>query len=282
MNHRTTLCLLLLLAFLAAVPAAGSEEAVLTVGDDKVSVDEVLYLLGLEIGGNDALAALRMKEMTEEERGDFLERVSTALLFYRGAVLKGLHLDPKIAAQLRWNQVNLLANTYIASLAPRLAFGEKELKAAYEKNREKYVRKGSARIRHIFVTSKEKGRSALLALLSGEDFFSVAGRLSEDSASSASGGEAGWIEEGTLPESLDRLVFSAPINTVLGPVEAGAGFYIFEVLERREGRSLSFTEAKKLITADLEKAVLSGEAASLRKRFPVVSRPDALGSFPLR
>ncbi len=50
MNHRTTLCLLLLLAFLAAVPAAGSEEAVLTVGDDKVSVDEVLYLLGLEIG----------------------------------------------------------------------------------------------------------------------------------------------------------------------------------------------------------------------------------------
>lgn len=250
-------------------------------GDDKVSGDEILYLLSLELGGNDALAALRLKEMTEEERADFLERVSTALLFSRGAVLKGLHIDPKIAAQLRWNQVNLLANAYIASLEPRLTFGDNELKAAYEKNRQKYVRKGSARIRHIFVTSGEKGRSALLALLSGEDFYSVAGRLSEDSASSASGSETGWVEEGTLPESLDRLVFSAPLNTVLGPVEAGAGFYIFEVMERSEGRSLSFAEAKKLVASDLQKTVLSGEAASLRKRFPVILRPAALGNTPL-
>lgn len=281
MKCRSVFWLLVVLSLLAALPAAGSEEAVLTVGDDKVSGDEILYLLSLELGGNDALAALRLKEMTEEERADFLERVSTALLFSRGAVLKGLHIDPKIAAQLRWNQVNLLANAYIASLEPRLTFGDNELKAAYEKNRQKYVRKGSARIRHIFVTSGEKGRSALLALLSGEDFYSVAGRLSEDSASSASGSETGWVEEGTLPESLDRLVFSAPLNTVLGPVEAGAGFYIFEVMERSEGRSLSFAEAKKLVASDLQKTVLSGEAASLRKRFPVISRPAALGNTPL-
>ena len=101
MKCRSVFCLLVVLSLLAAFPAAGSEEAVLTVGDDKVSGDEILYLLSLELGGNDALAALRLKEMTEEERADFLERVSTALLFSRGAVLKGLHIDPKIAAQLR-------------------------------------------------------------------------------------------------------------------------------------------------------------------------------------
>lgn len=279
---RTAFCTLLVLVLLAAIPASGAGDTVLTVGDEKVSTDEILYLLGLELGGNDALAALAAKKMTEEERAGFLDRVSMALLFSRGAVLKGLHLDPKIAAQIRWNQINLLANAYIASLAPRLAFGEKELKDFYEKNREKYVRKGSVKIRHIYVTSGEKGRSALLALLSGEDFFSVAGRFSEDPASSLSGGEAGWVEEGTLPESLDRLVFSAPLNTVLGPVEAGGGFYIFEVQERKEARSLSFNEAKKLINGDLEKAVLSGEAASLARRFPVVSSPDILKRFPVR
>ncbi len=279
---RKAFCTILVFLLLAAVPSTVAAETALMVGDEKVSTDEILYLLGLELGGSDALAALAAKEMTKEERAGFLGRVSMALLFSRGAVLKGLHLDPKIAAQIRWNQINLLANAYIASLAPRLAFGEKELKAYFEKNREKYVRKSSARIRHIFITSGEKGRSALLALLSGEDFFSVAGRFSEDPDSSVSGGEAGWVEEGTLAESLDRLVFSSPLNTVVGPVEAGAGFFIFEVLERQEGRSLSFSEAKKLITADLEKAVLAGEASSLGKRFPVVSSPDILGRFPVR
>ncbi|MBL3539629.1 peptidylprolyl isomerase [Aminivibrio sp.] len=277
---RNAFCTLLVL--LAAASAAGAAETVLAVGDEKVSAEEILYLLGLEFGGNDALAALAAKEMTDEELNGFLGRVSMALLFSRGAVLKGLHLDPRIAAQIRWNQINLLANAYIASLAPRLAFGEKELKAAYEKNRKKYVRKGSARIRHIFVTSEEKGRSALLALLSGEDFFSVAGRFSEDPASFPSGGDARWVEEGTLPASLDRLVFSVPLNTVLGPVEAGDGFCIFEVLERKEPRSLTFAEAKKLVTADLEQSVLSEEAASLAGRFPVVSSPDILGRFPVR
>ncbi|NCB17827.1 MAG: hypothetical protein EOM65_16845, partial [Synergistales bacterium] len=97
---RTVFCTLLVLVLLAAIPASGAGDTVLTVGDEKVSTDEILYLLGLELGGNDALAALAAKKMTEEERTGFLDRVSMALLFSRGAVLKGLHLDPKIAAQI--------------------------------------------------------------------------------------------------------------------------------------------------------------------------------------
>ncbi len=48
-------------------PSAGSSsinrgsKTALMVGDEKVSTDEILYLLGLELGGSDALRAWRLK-----------------------------------------------------------------------------------------------------------------------------------------------------------------------------------------------------------------------------
>jgi peptidyl-prolyl cis-trans isomerase C len=277
MKKMTFFCFLLLITLLAAIPAASSEETVLTVGEEKVSHDEILYLIGIELGESDALAAVAAREMSLDERAVFLDRVSMALLFSRGAILKGIHLDPRIAAQIRWNQINLLANAYIASLSHRLSFEEKDVRAYYEKHREKYVRKSRARVRQIFTFTEEKSRSALLAVLSGEDFSSVAARFGDENSTAAAAGADAWIDEGELPESLNKLVFTIPLRSVSGPVEAGRGYFIVEVLERIDGGTLTFGEAREMVRSDLEHSVLSAEAATLRKRYPVTSSPELMG-----
>lgn len=273
------LSMLLLLTFAGGVVLA--QETVVTVGDDKVSSDEILYLLGLEVGGDDAIAALVARQMSPAERETFVDRVVSALLFARGAILKGLHLDPRIAAQLRWNQINLLAGAYIGTLSPRLVFEEKELKAFYEKNKERYYQKEEARIRHIFTADERKARSALIHLLAGEDFASVAKSFSADFTTAKTGGELGWIRKGVLPKELDDLVFAAPLRTVRGPVETEYGFHVLEVLERREYRPLTFAEACEMVRADLKRHVLLSEVSSLQKRFQVTINPGALGRLEI-
>lgn len=267
--------LMVCLLFLTS-PAAGESPA-LTAGDEAVSLDEVYYLMGLELGGSEALASLAAAEMTGEERNALLERISRALLFYRGAILKGLHLDPKIAAQLRWNQINLLANAYLASLEPRLAFTEGQLKAHYEKNRKKYARPESARVRLIFSSDEGRARSALLAIISGEAFDSAAERFGEDNSLMPPEKSFVWFGRGELPEPLDKLAFSAPLGKAAGPVGALGGYWVIEATERKKGGEPSFPEARDMIREELKEQVLAGEISSLEKRFPVTLNPGLLG-----
>lgn len=254
--------------------AKGYEKVALIVGDEKVTADEIFYLMGLDLGGRDDLGAVTVRAMSRDEKTAFLERVSMAILFSRGAVLKGLQLDPKIAAQLRWNQINLLANAYIASLAPRLDFGEKDLAAYYKKKSEKYILKDKVKIRQMNLTSEEEGRSALLALLSGEEFSSVSSRLGKDGDS-----EGRWVEEKDLPEGLRKILSDSSPGDILGPLKIQGDLRIVEFLERKGGRKLTFDEAREIVRADMEKEVLNGEVASLLKRFPATLRPEVLDVF---
>ena len=254
--------------------AKGYEKVALIVGDEKVTADEIFYLMGLDLGGRDDLGAVAMRTMSRDEQTAFLERVSMAMLFSRGAVLKGLQLDPKIAAQLRWNQINLLANAYIASLAPRLLFDEKDLAAHYKEKGEKYILKAKVKIRQMNLTSEEEGRSALLALLSGEEFSSVSNRLGKDGDT-----EGRWVDDDALPEALRKILFDSSPGDILGPLKIQGDLRIVEFLERKGGRKLTFDEAREIVKADMEKEVLDGEVESLSKRFPATLRPEVLDVF---
>lgn len=271
-----TVFILLAAALLLAAPALAGPP-VLTVGDEKVSLDEVYYLMGLELGGSEALASLAAAGMSMEEREIFLDRISRAVLFYRGAILKGLHLDPKISAQLRWNQINLLANAYLASLEPRLAFTESDLRAHYEKNRKKYIRADSARVRLLFTPDEGRARSALLAVIAGEGFDRAAERFGERNALLPPEKTFAWFKRGELPAALDELAFTLPPGKAAGPAEARGGYWVIEVMERKNGGDLSFTDARERVREELEELILAGEISSLKKRFPVTANPGLLG-----
>lgn len=268
------LSLVLIHPFAAA--AAPGNEIALTVDDEQVSVDEILYLLALQSGAGEAAAPLLAAQMTPTEREAFLEQVSRAILFSKGAIIRGLHLDPGVSARIRWSRINTLAEAYVGSMASSLSFEEKTLRAHFEKNKQKYRQNESVRVRHVFTTEEENARTALLRILSGEVFAEVAASLSVDYATAETGGDMGWISRGSLPESFEEAVFSAPLQSVLGPVQTKYGYHVFEVLERRRARALSFEEVRDAVRAELVEHVMATEAASLKARFPVLLVPSAL------
>ena len=90
-----------------------------------------------------------------------------------------------------------------------------------------------ASARHILVDSEEACLELKAEIEAGADFASIAKEHSS-CPSSAQGGELGEFGPGMMVPEFDKVVFSAPVNTVQGPVKTQFGYHLLEVTSRTE------------------------------------------------
>jgi peptidyl-prolyl cis-trans isomerase C len=67
----------------------------------------------------------------------------------------------------------------------------------------------------------------------GEDFGALAKEYSR-CPSGQQGGELGSFGRGQMVPEFDRVVFSAPVNQVQGPVKTQFGYHLLEVTSRQD------------------------------------------------
>ena len=91
----------------------------------------------------------------------------------------------------------------------------------------------SARARHILVDSQEKCDSLKTEIENGGDFAALAKQHSS-CPSGRSGGDLGQFGPGQMVPEFDKVVFSADVGTVQGPVQTQFGFHLLEVTERTD------------------------------------------------
>ncbi len=90
-----------------------------------------------------------------------------------------------------------------------------------------------ATARHILVDSEEICLELKKEIEEGADFAVVA-KANSSCPSGQSGGDLGEFEPGMMVPEFDKVVFSAPINTVQGPVKTQFGYHLLEVTSRTE------------------------------------------------
>lgn len=90
-----------------------------------------------------------------------------------------------------------------------------------------------ATARHILVDSMEICQELKREIEQGADFADIAREYSS-CPSSNNGGELGEFGPGVMVPEFDKVVFSAPINTVQGPVKTAFGYHLLEVTSRSE------------------------------------------------
>ena len=88
-----------------------------------------------------------------------------------------------------------------------------------------------ATARHILVNSEEKCNELKVAIEGGADFASLAKEHSS-CPSGRNGGDLGEFGPGMMVPEFDRVVFSADVGTVQGPVQTQFGFHLLEVTSR--------------------------------------------------
>lgn len=90
-----------------------------------------------------------------------------------------------------------------------------------------------ASARHILVASEAECLKLKEEIENGADFAVLAASHSQ-CPSGRSGGELGTFGPGQMVPEFDKVVFSAPINEVQGPVATQFGYHLVEVTSRTE------------------------------------------------
>jgi len=88
-----------------------------------------------------------------------------------------------------------------------------------------------ATARHILVDTEEKCNELKQQIENGADFAEIAQQNSQ-CPSGKSGGDLGQFGPGMMVPEFDKVVFSADVGSVEGPVKTQFGYHLVEVTSR--------------------------------------------------
>jgi peptidyl-prolyl cis-trans isomerase D len=155
---------------------------------------------------------------------------------------------------------------------------DKEVEDYYDANRAtRFTTPKQAKVRYIMVRldagadPKQKEAAQVRAnrivteARSGKNFAELARKESED-PSAEKGGEIGWLNQGQLPEALDKQIFALAKGEISAPIETPVGFHIVKVEDIKEEKTLNLAEAKPVITRELKLEKGKSEAAKIADR----------------
>jgi len=107
-----------------------------------------------------------------------------------------LDKDPAVAAALKLQYVQTMANAYLAKIAEDIVVSEEELRAMYDEQ-VATIDEDEFRASHILLETKEDADKVLKLLGEGREFVELAQEYSIDPAG-PSGGDLGWFRDGAM------------------------------------------------------------------------------------
>ena len=142
---------------------------------------------------------------------------------------------------------------------------EDVLREQFEMTRDEYQYQTENRVSHILFEQGDgeaddafQGRiaAAQQALADGRDFAELAGEISADFGSAASGGDLGFSGGDAFPPEMEEAIASLEPGELSEPVTTDAGVHLILLTERRAGESISFEELRP----ELEQTIQLSEA----------------------
>jgi peptidyl-prolyl cis-trans isomerase C len=195
-----------------------------------------------------ALARKPASELTAEEREQVKENLVRIELIAQQAEKDGLTKDPEVATRLELSRLELLqqasAKKYLQDHTPT----ETELRAEFD------AQMAAAPLvefqaRHILVSSEDVAQKVINQLKAGNDFATLAKRLSSDKESAQRGGELGWFG----PRDLDPQITTAVALLKKGeytrtPVQTRFGWHVIQLQNTRDRTPPAFDDVKERLT----------------------------------
>jgi hypothetical protein len=242
-----------------APQAAGSTQEDGTEAKPKADVGEVLASIGgLTVGSNEwQIVAARKtpadgQALSLEEKQEVLDNLIEQKLLYLHAKAKGVDRDPKVQKLM----VQTLMRNEVYSTVRNADFSPEELQAYFEAHREDFVVPEKVQVRRIFIKAGEK-RTADEAqkmakglrdelVTTPEKFKALAKDNSEDPYRKR-GGDLGFVAlEGKpgVPDEVTKKAFAMEVGALSDVFEAGGGFNVITVVNRRERVERTYEQMK--------------------------------------
>ena len=139
------------------------------------------------------------------------------------------------------------------------------LREQFELTRDQYQYQAENRVSHILFEQaadeaddafQARIAAAQQALAEGRDFAELAGEISADIGSAASGGDLGFTSGDAFPPEMEEAIAALEPGDISQPVTTDAGVHLILLTERRAGESVSFEELRP----ELEQTIQLSEA----------------------
>ncbi len=173
-------------------------------------------------------------QVSESEVNDYLEGVRSKR--------QELVMDRETVKNALKVQKYLLANTY-----KDIEVSDDEVKRFYEANLNEFRRSEEIQLSQIMAKDREKLLAIRQQLLNQPSRFEELARSESISPEAANGGSMGFFERGMLPQEMEGVVFSLPVNRISPIVESPYGFHLFKVTQRRQARMLLLSAVREEI-----------------------------------
>ncbi|WP_243323226.1 peptidylprolyl isomerase [Geothrix sp. SG200] len=228
--------------------------------------------------------------MIQGGKEEFVKRMAESKLLAVKAKRMGLDQTPAFHQAVERTKDDLLAREYLAkeseALQKKLAVSDDDVKAFYEKHKDRFKQPELASVRHILVSVKregeEKGLSEAAAkakiakiqaeLKKGAKFDALAKKYSDDPGSKENGGLYEDADPSTWVPEFGAAARTQPIGKVGAPVKTQFGYHLVKVESRKPAREVPFEEAKQVAEQGAQRerqaAIWNELMDSLRKEIP--------------
>jgi len=144
----------------------------------------------------------------------------------------------------------LLQKLIAIDVNANIKVSEDEAEDYYNEHLSNYKTESRIRVVQIVVRDLAMAKKIEARLNAGEDFASVAAKVSIGPEAHR-GGDLGFITRQVMPEPLDKTIFSLPVNKISPIVQSAYGFHIFKVLEIQPAKIGNFRDIKDEVIADI-------------------------------
>jgi foldase protein PrsA len=234
---------------------ASTDETVATVGDEKITKDE-LYEVLVQSAGQEALTAMIDDKVValelEKEKVSISDKeVDAELAIYvknaggQEAFDAALKQNAMTEKEFKVNIVDYLSIRKI--IEPRIRITDENIKTYFEENKESFNEGEQVAASHILVEDEATAKKVAKKLADGEDFATLAKEFSTDTMSAENGGELGLFPRGKMVAEFEEAAFSMKVDAISAPVKTEHGYHIIHVTDKKAAKEAVFSELKEEI-----------------------------------
>jgi peptidyl-prolyl cis-trans isomerase C len=272
------------------------------VNGKEIKNSELTQALNTVVAQNPQLrAAMSSEDQMKEFKTQVLQQlVSTELLTQEGKKLKINDLDQQVDETYKNVKANFpneedfqksleiqnmteedlrieiekgvrIQNLIDQNVQKDISIPEKDAKAFYDTNKDKFVEKESVKASHILIqvekdAEKEKDKEArekidglLKRAKKGEDFAALAKENSEDPSAERNSGDLGYFSKGQMVPEFEDAAFALKVGDISDVVKSSFGYHIIKCEDKKPERTVPYEEAQERITQYLENTAVQAK-----------------------
>jgi len=224
--------LVLALVLLAACHKTSGTGIIATVGDQKISKEELVR----------TISAMKLpSKVPASVPSDVLNRLIDRALINQEAEREGLATEPSISRKIRNSRERILRQALIQKkVDSQVHVTDADVKTYYDQHKNEIKQPGFVVVRQLILPDMKTAQAVAKTLRKSHGFGKAIHRYN--------GGPVGKIFEGTVPPQFAKYFFGLPAGKVTGPLALKDGVHYFKIDKVERGKLLSFDEARSGIS----------------------------------